>query len=94
MKAIASPPASPLSPSARTPRALLNKGTQAVTDLDQLIAKILTLQPHDQVELVLSPGNTTTPHTDGEPSDSPEQRGFLMEIRVGLESSLCVKRTF
>jgi hypothetical protein len=90
MKAIASPPADTVFTPTCTPRARSGKGAQAVTDLDQLIARILMLQPHDQVEMLLSGGSIT----DGKTSTSAEQRGYLMEIRVGSEPGLCVKRTF
>lgn len=92
MKAIASPPALPPFPPACTPPPRSDDRVQVVRDLPQLIEKILTLQPHDQVEMVLSIESLRG--AGGETFDTLEERGFLMDIRVGPESNLCVMRTF
>jgi len=63
---------------------------QAVRTLPEFVEKVAALQPHDQVEILLS---TEDPES-GQGQKTADQRGFLMEIRLGPEASFCVKRTF
>ena len=92
MKAIASPPALPAFPVAYTPPAHTRESIRVVEDLPQLVERVLALKPHDQVEMILPAQSSRL--SGREPSDTTEQRGYLMEIRVGPQSNLCVKRTF
>jgi len=91
MKAIASPPALTTFPSSYKPAARPKERVQVVRDMSQLIEKILTLQPHDQVEMVLSTENL---EVAGQLDRTAEERGFLMDIRLGPEANFCIKRTF
>ena len=92
MKAIANPPALREFPPACPPPAPSPERIYVVKDLPQLLERVLALKPHDQVEMILS---VDKPEANASGIyDNLEERGYLMDIRVGPEANICVKRTF
>jgi len=62
-----------------------------VSDVNELLRNILQLQPHEELDIMLSPvGGPPV----SEPAGHNGHRGYLMDIELGEVSTICVKRTF
>jgi len=62
-----------------------------VSDVSELLQNILQLQPHEELDIVMSPAGSLPV---SEPASHNGHRGYLMDIELGEVSTICVKRTF
>lgn len=66
-----------------------------VSDVSELLRSVLQLQPHEELDIIISPvirpvGSPSV----SEPASHNGHRGYLMDIELGEVCTICVKRTF
>jgi hypothetical protein len=62
-----------------------------VSDVNELLRNILQLQPHEELDIMMSPVGSPPV---SELASHNGHRGYLMDIELGEVSTICVKRTF
>ncbi|MBM4444353.1 MAG: hypothetical protein FJ020_03495 [Chloroflexi bacterium] len=62
-----------------------------VEDIDELLRQILRLQPHEELDIVLTSAGRPAA---SKPAGGNGHRGYLMDIELGQVPTICVKRTF
>jgi hypothetical protein len=70
-----------------------NETSSKVYGIDELLLDIMHLQPHEEMDIVVTPEEVQKRNTSDRLGDT-EHRGYLMDIELGEIPTICVKRTF